>query len=188
LDNGSDDGHESQKPARPSPAKRAKKAETSKPAHAKKAKAGLNAQRRVSPATDDDDDQPPPTTIARRGKAVKAAEKSPDLEGGNHTSTDRENDSAESEDGHDAMAALLKGFDSSDDDDVPEDVGFTPGQIVPRIPEPRQAADKPQLVVKGSKEKKGSGQKDRGVIYVGLVFSSHPELYFPSKETGLNPC
>jgi hypothetical protein len=183
LENGSDDGHENQKSARPSPAKRAKKAETLKPAHTKKAKAGLSAQRRVSPAPDDagGDDQPPPVTIARREKAVERAKKSPDFEGGDDASTDHEFDSAGSED---AMAALLKGFDSSDDDDVPEGEGFTPGQTVSRIPEPHPAADRPQLEVKGNKQKKGSGKKDRGVIYVGLVFSSHPSLSSRQKNPG----
>ena len=60
----------------------------------------------------------------------------------------------------DQTAALLKGFESSEDEDVPSGEGFVDGQKIPNLP---AAAKKASNKLK----KSGTGETGVGVIYIG---------------------
>ncbi len=65
-------------------------------------------------------------------------------------------------DGDDQTAALLKGLESSEEEDVSGDEGFEQGQDVPALPD---AKLNKKLKVVG---RKGEGSEP-GVVYVGYV-------------------
>lgn len=66
------------------------------------------------------------------------------------------------EDLDDQTAELIKGFESSGDEDASEDEGFNPDQPVPRIPDSKKAKRK---ILK--KQKKGDAPSEPGTVYIG---------------------
>lgn len=74
----------------------------------------------------------------------------------------RKREEPESE-GEDQTAALLKGFESSGEEDGSGDEGFKQGQDVPALPDAKKLNKKLKLA-----NKQGEGQES-GVVYVGYV-------------------
>lgn len=68
----------------------------------------------------------------------------------------------EDEEEDDQTAALIKGFESSGDEDESADEGFKPDQPVPRIPDSKKAKRK---ILK--KQKKSDEPEEPGTVYVG---------------------
>jgi nucleolar protein 15 len=62
----------------------------------------------------------------------------------------------------DQTAELIKGFESSGDEDASDDEGFNPDQPVPRIPDSKKAKRK---ILK--KQKKGEAPEEPGTVYIG---------------------
>lgn len=93
---------------------------------------------------------------------------------------DNNDDSAASESGEDEeeddrTVALIKGFESSGDEDESGDEGYDPSKPVPKIPDSKKA--KRKILKKQKDEKSGSGEEP-GTVYVG---------YFPPDGLRL-PC
>lgn len=66
------------------------------------------------------------------------------------------------EDLDDQTAELIKGFESSGEEDASDDEGFNPDQPVPRIPDSKKAKRK---ILK--KQKKGDAPSEPGTVYIG---------------------
>lgn len=81
-----------------------------------------------------------------------------------------EGDSSEDDNVDDQTVALIKGFESSGDEDASDDEGFSPDQPVPRVPDSKKAKRK---ILK--RQKKNADVEDSpGVVYVGYVLVSIP--------------
>ncbi|OJJ44780.1 hypothetical protein ASPZODRAFT_100943 [Penicilliopsis zonata CBS 506.65] len=72
--------------------------------------------------------------------------------------------SEEDEAEDDQTTALIKGFESSGDEDASDDEGFDPDQPVPRIPDSKKAKRK---ILK--KQKKSDEPDEPGTVYVGRI-------------------
>jgi nucleolar protein 15 len=88
-------------------------------------------------------------------KAVILPEKSDEASAG-------EDNEDEEEDLDDQTADLIRGFESSGDEDPSDDEGLDPDQPVPRIPDSKKAKRK---IVK--KQKKADTPEEPGTVYVG---------------------
>lgn len=64
----------------------------------------------------------------------------------------------------DQTLALIRGFESSGDEDPSEDEGFEPGQEVPKIPDSKKA-----MKAIRKKKKESSAPEEPGTVYVGYV-------------------
>lgn len=62
----------------------------------------------------------------------------------------------------DQTAALIKGFESSGDEDDSGDEGYTPDKPIPRIPDSKKAQKK---IMK--KQKEGDSSDEPGTVYIG---------------------
>ncbi len=71
----------------------------------------------------------------------------------------------------DQTEALLKGFESSDENDASGDEGFEKGQEVPSLP----ANKKLQKKLKGAKDIQSDSP---GIIYVGFVVLPRVDVYY----------
>ncbi|KAF7595437.1 hypothetical protein BBP40_006059 [Aspergillus hancockii] len=74
-------------------------------------------------------------------------------------------DASASEDEDDRTAALIKGFESSGDEDESGDDGFNPDGPVPKIPDSKKAKRK---ILKKQKENKQEAEEP-GTVYVGRI-------------------
>lgn len=89
-------------------------------------------------------------------------------------------DESEDEGEDDQTAALIKGFESSGDEDDSGDEGYTPGKPVPKIPDSKKAQKK---IMK--KQKEGDAPEEPGTVYIGYVsiisisFTDCLTHYFP---------
>ena len=70
---------------------------------------------------------------------------------------------SEDEEEDDRTAALIRGFESSGDEDESGDEGFNPDQPVPKIPDSKKAKRK---ILKKQKENKQEAEEP-GTVYVG---------------------
>ena len=111
---------------------------------------------------------------AAKSKAAnaKAAPKSKKPEVAADESDDDDSVASESGEGEeeedDRTVALIKGFESSGDEDESGDEGYDPSKPVPKIPDSKKA--KRKILKKQKDEKSGNGEEP-GVVYVGYVFS-----------------
>ncbi|EFQ98807.1 MKI67 FHA domain-interacting nucleolar phosphoprotein [Nannizzia gypsea CBS 118893] len=64
----------------------------------------------------------------------------------------------------DQTLALIRGFESSGDEDASEDEGFEPGQEVPKIPDSKKA-----MKAIRKKKKENSEPEEPGTVYVGRI-------------------
>ncbi|EGD91469.1 hypothetical protein H112_01274 [Trichophyton rubrum D6] len=64
----------------------------------------------------------------------------------------------------DQTLALIRGFESSGDEDPSEDEGFEPGQEVPKIPDSKKA-----MKAIRKKKKESSAPEEPGTVYVGRI-------------------
>lgn len=88
--------------------------------------------------------------------------------------SDSKADSESDEGEDDRTAELIKGFESSGDEEDPsEDEGFDPNQPVPRIPDSKKTKRK---IIK--KQKKNDDVEQPGTIYVGYVHRLAPRSFF----------
>jgi nucleolar protein 15 len=95
-------------------------------------------------------------------KKPKAISKSSLKETAKPAPTSDGEESADEDDDH--TAALIKGFESSDDEDNSGDEGFEPGQEVPSIPDSKQVKRKLAKAKKRAAEKVEA--EEPGVIYI----------------------
>jgi nucleolar protein 15 len=135
---------ENDEPAAPAPKKAAnkkpKKEETDSAPAAKKAaakKASSKAKKVEVPTESDDDDEEEVLSMP----------------------SDSEEEIEDAED--DQTAALIKGFESSGDEDESGDEGYNPDKPVPKIPDTKKAQKKI------AKQQKGAAPEEPGTVYVG---------------------
>ena len=104
--------------------------------------------------------------IASGSKPAKKAKllSNPSLQETHFSSDSNDESGAEVED--DQTDALIKGFESSGDEDASEDEGFEPGQQVPAIPDSKQVKRKMRKKEKRNKVEPEHPEQ-RGVVYVG---------------------
>ncbi|KAJ5610237.1 rRNA processing protein gar2 [Penicillium lagena] len=100
-------------------------------------------------------------TSKKAKKAEKVVEESDEEIVGDVIS---EPESGEDEDLDDQTAELIKGFESSGEEDASEDEGFNPDQPVPRIPDSKKAKRK---ILK--KQKQGNTPSEPGTVYIGRI-------------------
>ncbi|KAK1139584.1 nucleolar protein [Aspergillus melleus] len=109
---------------------------------------------------------------AAKSKAAnaKAAPKSKKPEVVADESDDDDSVASESGEGEeeedDRTVALIKGFESSGDEDESGDEGYDPSKPVPKIPDSKKA--KRKILKKQKDEKSGNGEEP-GVVYVGRI-------------------
>ncbi|KAE8359379.1 hypothetical protein BDV27DRAFT_136242 [Aspergillus caelatus] len=103
------------------------------------------------------------TTKAKKPEPV--AEESDDEEIGDEESAASGASASEDEEEDDRTAALIKGFESSGDEDESGDEGFNPDQPVPKIPDSKKAKRK---ILKKQKENKQEAEEP-GTVYVGRI-------------------
>ncbi|QGA13565.1 hypothetical protein EYB26_001215 [Talaromyces marneffei] len=97
------------------------------------------------------------TAPAKKTKKVEVVEEESEAEGS-------EGQESENDEIDDQTAELIKGFESSGDEDASEDEGFEAGKAVPRIPDSKKAKRKIQ------KKLKENDQPDEpGTVYVGRI-------------------
>lgn len=101
------------------------------------------------------------STKAKKPEPV--AEKSDDEEMEDEESAVSGASASEDEEEDDRTAALIKGFESSGDEDESGDEGFNPDQPVPKIPDSKKAKRK---ILKKQKENKQEAEEP-GTVYVG---------------------
>jgi nucleolar protein 15 len=118
-----------------------------------------------------EDGTPAPATKAKTSAAAKPKAKKPEPVVEESDDEDNEqvpvvsDDSSEDEEDDtldDQTAALIKGFESSGDEDESGDEGFDPDQPVPKIPDSKKAKRK---ILK--KQKKHGEPEAPGTVYIG---------------------
>ncbi|KAJ5570421.1 uncharacterized protein N7459_009851 [Penicillium hispanicum] len=75
-------------------------------------------------------------------------------------------DEVEDEGEDDQTAALIKGFESSGDEDDSGDEGYNPSKPVPKIPDSKKAQKK---IMKQQKQKEGDAPEQPGTVYIGRI-------------------
>jgi nucleolar protein 15 len=120
-----------------------------------------------------EDGTPAPATKAKTSAAAKPKAKKPEPVVEESDDEDNEqvpvvsDDSSEDEEDDtldDQTAALIKGFESSGDEDESGDEGFDPDQPVPKIPDSKKAKRK---ILK--KQKKHGEPEAPGTVYIGRI-------------------
>ncbi|GJP87862.1 hypothetical protein CBS63078_5317 [Aspergillus niger] len=108
-----------------------------------------------------------PATKSKPAKTnTKAKKAEPVPEESEEEDESAASDASQSEDEEDdRTAALIKGFESSGDEDESGDEGFNPDQPVPKIPDSKKAKRK---ILKKQKENAGQAEEP-GTVYVGRI-------------------
>ncbi|PWY93791.1 hypothetical protein BO94DRAFT_487274 [Aspergillus sclerotioniger CBS 115572] len=114
----------------------------------------------AAPATKAKQAKPEPKAATKAKKAEPVAEESEEED------ESAASDASQSEDEEDdRTTALIKGFESSGDEDESGDEGFNPDQPVPKIPDSKKAKRK---ILKKQKENAGQAEEP-GTVYVGRI-------------------
>jgi len=140
----------------PAPAaKKAKKEETAPAPAAKKPASKKSKKEETAPA--------PAAKKASKSKKVEVPaesdEEDEDEEEVLSMPSDSEEEIDDAED--DQTAALIKGFESSGDEDESGDEGYNPDKPVPKIPDTKKAQKKI------AKQQKGDAPEEPGTVYIG---------------------
>lgn len=165
---------------------------------ARQAKPRKRAADFLSDEEDDDDIAPAPAASRKTGNkktkkdsesvsaGKKGASKAKKLEVPEESDEEDAEDAqslpseGEDEREDDQTAALIKGFESSGDEDDSGDEGYTPGKPVPKIPDSKKAQKK---IMKNQKE--GNAPEEPGTVYIGYLsiisisFTDCLTRYFP---------
>lgn len=152
LSDDDDEGEEPKQEIAPKP--KAEKKETQPKKKAKSEKPGVSAESKEK--------------IKKAKSKAKEVEEEPEeapelVEEQFPPNSDADSDE-EAED--DQTIALIRGFESSGDEDPSEDEGFEPGQEVPRIPDSKKA-----MKAIRKKKKESSAPEEPGTVYVGYALS-----------------
>ncbi|OGM39307.1 rRNA processing protein gar2 [Aspergillus bombycis] len=107
----------------------------------------------------------PKEKITKAKKPESVAEESDDEEMGDEESAASGASASEDEEEDDRTTALIKGFESSGDEDESGDEGFNPDQPVPKIPDSKKAKRK---ILKKQRENKQEAEEP-GTVYVGRI-------------------
>ncbi|DAA74677.1 TPA_exp: Uncharacterized protein A8136_3215 [Trichophyton benhamiae CBS 112371] len=150
LSDDDDEGEEPKQEIAPKP--KAEKKETQPKKKAKSEKPGVSAESKEK--------------IKKAKSKAKEVEEEPEeapelVEEQFPPNSDADSDE-EAED--DQTIALIRGFESSGDEDPSEDEGFEPGQEVPRIPDSKKA-----MKAIRKKKKESSAPEVPGTVYVGRI-------------------
>ena len=126
----------------------------------------IKPRKRASDFLSDDEEKNTKGEKSQKESKMAASSKSKkaDVEDESSGADDAEsgNDESGNDEVDDQTAELIKGFESSGDEDASEDEGFEPGKAVPRIPDSKKAKRKIQ------KKLKESDQPDEpGTVYIG---------------------
>ncbi|KAI5285519.1 hypothetical protein KEM54_000511 [Ascosphaera aggregata] len=105
-----------------------------------------------------------PSPVEESSEEGEEEEEEEDREGSSEARDEGENSESDGEQGFDQTAALIQGFESSDDEDISGDEGFKPYQQVPAIPDSKQVKRKLK-----NKKKELVEQEEPGVVYVGRI-------------------
>ncbi|KAE8350352.1 hypothetical protein BDV28DRAFT_40614 [Aspergillus coremiiformis] len=136
------------------------KVETEKQSTNKKTK---KADGTAAPAPKEKTTKPKGNIKAKKPEPV--AEESDDDEMDDEESAASGASTSEDEEEDDRTAALIRGFESSGDEDESGDEGFKPDQPVPNIPDSKKAKRK---ILKKQKENKQEAEEP-GTVYVGRI-------------------
>ncbi|KAE8337632.1 hypothetical protein BDV24DRAFT_139609 [Aspergillus arachidicola] len=136
------------------------KVETEKKLSNKKTK---KADGTAAPAPKEKTTKAKASTKAKKPEPV--AEESDDGEMDDEESAVSGASASEDEEEDDRTAALIRGFESSGDEDESGDEGFNPDQPVPKIPDSKKAKRK---ILKKQKENKQEAEEP-GTVYVGRI-------------------
>ncbi|KAE8310863.1 hypothetical protein BDV41DRAFT_543440 [Aspergillus transmontanensis] len=136
------------------------KVETEKKLSNKKTK---KADGTAAPAPKEKTTKAKASTKAKKPEPV--AEESDDREMDDGESAASGASASEDEEEDDRTAALIRGFESSGDEDESGDEGFNPDQPVPKIPDSKKAKRK---ILKKQKENKQEAEEP-GTVYVGRI-------------------
>ncbi|KOC17623.1 rRNA processing protein [Aspergillus flavus AF70] len=136
------------------------KIETEKKLSNKKTK---KADGTAAPAPKENTTKAKASTKAKKPEPV--AEESDDGEMDDEESAASGASASEDEEEDDRTAALIRGFESSGDEDESGDEGFNPDQPVPKIPDSKKAKRK---ILKKQKENKQEAEEP-GTVYVGRI-------------------
>ncbi|RJE25538.1 ribosomal biogenesis protein Gar2 [Aspergillus sclerotialis] len=101
-----------------------------------------------------------PKTISKPKKSEAKADASDDDDDDSSVASSSSDDNGEG----DQTAALIKGFESSGDEDASEDEGFDPTKPLPKIPDSKKAKRK---ILK--KQKKTDEPQEPGTVYIGRI-------------------
>ncbi|KAG5207077.1 Ribosomal biogenesis protein Gar2 [Trichophyton interdigitale] len=148
----SDDEEEEDPKQEIAPKPKAEKKETQPKKKAKSEKPGVSAESKEKTKK----------AKSKTKEVEKEPEEAPELVEEQFPSSSDAGSDEEAED--DQTLALIRGFESSGDEDPSDDEGFEPGQEVPKIPDSKKA-----MKAIRKKKKESSAPEEPGTVYVGRI-------------------